>query len=154
MSMPSLGDNVVSDGTSILMFSQIRKKTRKKQDHPSVTDCFPVSQVHPVGKNVDCAALWCVIAHICVLVSVVAAVNDHKANTTLTGLRLDNNKVADAGATALAEALKATVCRFISSWSRHVLLMTTGVTSQSGMKSWRRQVALQFVCTASVLFVS
>ena len=52
------------------------------------------------------------MAHICALVSVVAAVNDHKANTTLTYLRLDNNKVADAGATALAEALKATVWTF------------------------------------------
>ena len=83
------------------------------------------------------------MAHICVLVSVVAAVNDHKANTTLTYLRLDNNKVADAGAAALAEALTATVCRFISSCSRHVLLMTTDVTSQSCMKSWRRQVAEQ-----------
>ena len=80
--------------------------------------------------------------------------NDHKANTTLTRLRLDNNKAADAGATALAEALKATVCRFISSCSRHVLLMTTDVTSQSGMKSWRRQVAVQFVYTASVFFMS
>ena len=36
MSMPSLGDNVVSDGASILMLSQIRNK--KKQVHPSVTD--------------------------------------------------------------------------------------------------------------------
>ena len=56
-----------------------------------------------------CVALWCVMAHICVLVSVVAAVNDHKVNTTLTELYLINNKVADAGATALAEALQATV---------------------------------------------
>ena len=101
----------------------------------------------------DCAALWCVMAHICVLVSVVAAVNDHKANTTLTGLRLDNNEVADAGATALAEALKATVCAFISSCSRHVPLMNTDVTSQSCMKSWRRQVAVQFVQTALVFFL-
>ena len=100
----------------------------------------------------DCAALWCVMVHICVLVSVVAAVNDHKANSTLTFLRLDSNKVADAGAAALAEALTATVCRFISSCSWHVLLMTTDVTSQSGMKSWRRQVAVQFVYTASVFF--
>ena len=82
----------------------------------------------------------------------VAAVNDHKVNTSLTGLGLDSNKVADVGAAVLAEVLKATVCRFISSCSRHVLLMTTDVTSQSGMKSWRRQVALQFVYTASVFF--
>ena len=37
MSMPSLGDNVVSDGAAILMFSQIRKN-KEKQDDPSVTD--------------------------------------------------------------------------------------------------------------------
>ena len=49
------------------------------------------------------------IAHICAPLWVVAAVNDHKANTTLTLLSLNNNKVADAGATALAEALEATV---------------------------------------------
>ena len=95
------------------------------------------------------------IARICAPLSVVAAVNDHKANTTLTGLGLDSNKVADAGATALAEALKATVCRFISSCSRHVLLMTTDVTSQSGVKSWCRQLVVQSVllllCFSSVL---
>ena len=36
MSMPSLGDNVVSDGATVLMFSQIRKhkKNKKKQDDP------------------------------------------------------------------------------------------------------------------------
>ena len=33
----------------------------------------------------------------------------HKANTTLTVLSLMYNEVADAGATALAEALEATV---------------------------------------------
>ena len=39
----------------------------------------------------------------------VAGVQDHKANTSLTELNLWNNKVGDAGATALAEAVKATV---------------------------------------------
>ena len=43
MSMPSLGDNVVSDGASILMLSQIHKKNKEKHDDPSVTD---VSQFH------------------------------------------------------------------------------------------------------------
>ena len=122
MSMPSLGDNVVSDGASILMFSQIRKKkTRKNKTTRQSLIVFPVSQVHSVGKNVDCAAPWCVMAHICAPLWVVASVNDHKANTTLTYLRLNDNKVADAGAFALAEALTATVCRFISSCSWHVL---------------------------------
>ena len=48
MSMPSLGDNVVSDGATVLMFSQIRKhkKTRKNKTTrqslmvPSLTSSF------------------------------------------------------------------------------------------------------------------
>ena len=43
------------------------------------------------------------------VVSVNAAVKDHQANTSLIELNLDNNKVGDAGATALADALQATV---------------------------------------------
>ena len=39
----------------------------------------------------------------------MGAVKDQKANTTLTVLKMGGNKVGDAGATALAEALKATV---------------------------------------------
>ena len=39
MSMSSLGDNVVSDGASVLMFSHIfTPKNKEKQDDPSVTD--------------------------------------------------------------------------------------------------------------------
>ena len=57
----------------------------------------------------QCAALWCVMTHICALVSVVAVVQDQKANRALATLYLHNNDVGDAGAAALAEALKATV---------------------------------------------
>ena len=39
----------------------------------------------------------------------MGAVKDQKANTTLTELNLFGNHVGDAGATVLAEALKATV---------------------------------------------
>ena len=39
----------------------------------------------------------------------MGAVTDHKANTSLNALHLDVNRVGDAGATALAEALKAAV---------------------------------------------
>ena len=56
----------------------------------------------------------CLKARLCALLSVVAVVNDQKANRALTGLNLAYNNVADVGATALAEALKAPVCRFIS----------------------------------------
>ena len=60
----------------------------------------------------------CLTARLCALVSVVAVVQDQKANRALTGLDLAHNNVADVGATALAEALKAPVCRFISSCSQ------------------------------------
>ena len=43
------------------------------------------------------------------MTSLVAAVQDQKVNRALTTLFLNNNDVGDAGAAALAEALKATV---------------------------------------------
>ena len=52
--------------------------------------------------------MW-VTARLCPLTSVVAAVQDQKANRALTTLDLRYNDVGDAGAAALAEALKATV---------------------------------------------
>ena len=39
----------------------------------------------------------------------MGAVTDQKANASLTTLILDNNRVGDGGAAALADALKATV---------------------------------------------
>ena len=53
----------------------------------------------------------CVItpAATCPLVWVVAELQNCKANKTLTRLTLHNNKVGHAGATALADALQATV---------------------------------------------
>ena len=54
--------------------------------------------------------------------------------------------MGDVGATALAEAVKATVlmCVF-SSCSEHALVVATDVTSHGGVNSWRRQVDMQFV---------
>ena len=57
----------------------------------------------------QCAALSCVMTHICALVSVVAVVQDQKANRARTRLDLEHNNVVNAGATALAAALEATV---------------------------------------------
>ena len=45
----------------------------------------------------------------CALAWVVGTVQDQKANATLTELNLNSNNVGDAGASALAEAVKATV---------------------------------------------
>ena len=39
----------------------------------------------------------------------MGAVTDDKANTSLTALFMNDNRVGDAGASALADALKATV---------------------------------------------
>ena len=54
------------------------------------------------------AAVW-VTARVCPLASVVAAVQHQKVNRALTTLVLAFNDVGDAGAAALAKALKATV---------------------------------------------
>ena len=43
----------------------------------------------------------------------MGAVKDQKANTTLTKLFLNGNRVGDAGAAALADALKATVLTYM-----------------------------------------
>ena len=77
------------------------------------------------------------------------AVQDQKANTTLTILSLWSNKVGDAGATALADALQATV---FDVWSGvvpgHVLLVSANVASHGDVSSWRRQVVVP-VCVAA-----
>ena len=41
----------------------------------------------------------------------MGGVKDHKANTSLTVLKIDGNKVGDSGAPAPAEAVKATDSR-------------------------------------------
>ena len=43
----------------------------------------------------------------------MGSVNDHKANTSLTALWLDSNEVGDAGAAALADALRATILTYM-----------------------------------------
>ena len=93
----------------------------------------------------DCAALWCVVAHICAPLCVVAAVNDHKANTILTELFLASNGVGNAGAIALADALQATVLTCEQWLSMHVPAVATDVPSQSGVNIYRRQLVVQFV---------
>ena len=76
-------------------------------------------------------------ARLWLLVSVVAAVQDQKANRALTTLDLAYNDCGDAGAAALAKALKATVfdvfivsvqgvCLLLPKMSLHVV-RTVGV---------------------------
>ena len=52
---------------------------------------------------------WCVAARFCAAELVITAVQDQKANAILSALNLRDNNVGDASATALADALQATV---------------------------------------------
>ena len=53
----------------------------------------------------------------------------HKANGTITSLELQQNKIGDVGAVALADALKATFAMCFSMCARHVLLAILGAVS-------------------------
>ena len=102
---------VVGEGPFTFSCPLARSKNNKTSRR-SLTLCAQSLTAHDVGKNCDHS-----VAAVCVttpaatspLAWVVAAVQNCKANKTLTWLRLDDNKVGDAGAAALANALKATV---------------------------------------------
>ena len=105
----------------------------------------------------DVAAVW-VPARLCPLASVVAAVQDQKANRALDTLYLSHNNVGDAGAAALGEALKATVLTCSQERSGHVPVVTKDVTTHGGANSWRRPVvakgALRLLCLSCHLKIS
>ena len=86
-----------------------RETTRRSLTRPSLKRLMLV----PLGRTWTTLLQWCVAACMraatCALAWRVAGVQDHKANTSLTELILRNNKVGDAGATALAEPVKGTV---------------------------------------------
>ena len=84
----------------------------------------------------------------------MGAVTDHKANATLTELNLYDNRVGDAGATALAEALKATVLTCEKCvCSGRVFAITANVASQSRLKSWASSTCCALCVAAFVFFV-
>ena len=88
---------------------------------------------------------WCVEERFCASELVITAVQDQKANAILTALNLRDNNVGDAGATALADALQATVSVCGTQRSRNVHLVATDVALQGGLSRWRRRVVVQFV---------
>ena len=101
---------------------------------------------HDVGKNLDYAgAVVCGSTLLRCGVGDHCAVQDQKANATLTDLVLWGNDVGDAGATALADALQATVLTCGTQRSRNVHLVATDVALQGGLSSWRRRVVVEFV---------
>ena len=91
--------------TCNVMRSVKDKSVCLKKFYSTVTHSFKWEEV---------GLLWCsgVTARLCLLASVVAAVQDQKANRALTTLDLAQNDCGDAGAAALAKALKATVLTF------------------------------------------
>ena len=96
---------------SLLLF---RLGHKNKRNDSSLIDPSQshTAHAHDVEKNLDYAgAVVCDSMHAATsaLAWVVAAVEHCKANTSLTKLSLVDNKVGDAGATALADALQATV---------------------------------------------
>ena len=133
MSMPALGVNVVSIGASILM-SSFSSKNKKETSHRTDSAVSHATVVRDTTRAATCALAWalagvnsfhwgelglrclrqCVAA--CMLPATCALAwrirwcartqGEHLPNRTLG---LWHNKVGDAGATALAEAVKATV---------------------------------------------
>ena len=100
---------------------------------------------HDVGKNLDFAG-----AVLCGSTLLRCGVGDHccaRSEGERHSHRIGplGNDVGDAGATALADALQATVLTCGTQRSRNVHLVATDVALQGGVSSWRRRVVVQLV---------
>ena len=104
-----------------------------EQDYPSHTSCAHPHTLFLADKTLTALVQWCFRAGI-------GAVKDHKVNISLTAQWLGGNKVEDAGATALAQAVKATVlmcelylfqgiCFLLPQMSRYTVVLAVGVVS-------------------------
>ena len=91
-----------------VLVTKIWKTTRRSLTRPSLTRLTLMMLRRTWTTLVQCVTA-CMHAATCALAWVVAAVEHCKANTSLTVLYLAENKVGAAGATALADALQATV---------------------------------------------
>ena len=78
----------------------------------------------------------------CALAWALAGVKDHKGNTSLTKLDLRRNKVGDAGATALAEAVKATVLKCV----QQLFTACAGCCNGCRFARWSKQLASPSCC--------
>ena len=129
-----------------VLVTKIWKTTRRSLTRPSLTRLTLMMLRRTWTTLVQWCVTACMHAATCALSWVVAAVEHCKANTSLTALYLAENKVGDAGATALADALQATVltCKKVCV-PTHVLLVTANVASHDAVNSWCRQADMQFV---------
>ena len=91
-----------------VLVTKIRETTRRSLTRPSLTRLVMLRRTWTTLVQ-WCVTAACMHAATCALAWVVAAVEHCKANTSLIVLDLRRNKVGDAGATALADALQATV---------------------------------------------
>ena len=89
---------------------------------------------------------WCVAARFCAAELVITAVQDQKANATLTELSLKSNKVGEARATALADALQATV----SACGHTAFQECASCCQRYCFAQWCEQLASPSCCAVSV----
>ena len=79
---------------------------------------------------------------------VITAVQDQKANAILTALNLRDNHVGDAGATALADALQATV----SACGHTAFQECASCCHRCCFARWSEQLASPSCCAVCVVF--
>ena len=128
-----------------VLVTKIWKTTRRSLTRPSLTRLTLMMLRRTWTALVQWCVAACMRAATCALAWVVAAVEHCKANTSLTVLCLAENKVGAAGATALADALQATVLTCGQHLFRPVFTVTANVASHDAVNSWRRRADIQFV---------
>ena len=134
----------------LLRLATNKKETSRRTDSAQSLNSFPWEVLGTTLLQWSVAA--CMRAATCALAWGVAGVQDHKANTSLTLLSLGYDEVGDAGATALAEAVKVTVLTCKKCVFRESVCCQSKCASQSRLKNWRRHLVLQ--CALQLLLFS
>ena len=134
-----------------LLFCSLVKRESNKATLRSLNVCAQSLTAHDVGKNWDhSGAVVCVItpAATCPLTWVVAALQNCKANKTLTRLTLHNNNIKNTSATALADALQATV----SACGQTAFQECASCCHRCCFARWCEQLASPSCCAVCVFF--